>query len=532
MLLNMMELEKALVNHEQMEFDVIIVGAGPAGLSAAIRLKQLCKQHETDLNVCILEKGSEVGAHILSGAVLEPRALNELIPDWQQRNAPITQSVTHDHFCFLTHNKSYRLPTPKPMHNHGNYIISLGLFCRWLAHYAEELGVTIFPGFPAADVVMKDNKVVGVITSPQANEPGIVLTCKHLLVAEGARGSLTRQLMDHFQLQGECAQTYGLGVKEIWQVDNNLHQSGLVMHTIGWPLDQNTYGGSFIYHLPDKKIALGFVVGLDYENPYLSPFDELQKFKTHPSIKPLFEHGERIAYGARALTEGGWQSIPTLSFPGGYLIGCAAGFMNVPKIKGNHTAMKSGMLAAECIFNKTDYDQTLRNSWIGKELHDVRNIRPGFKYGLIPGLTNAALETYITHGKSPWTLTHKIDYQTLKPAKQSKKIDYPKPDNKLTFDRLTSVRLTGVSHREGEPCHLVLTDPDKAISLNYQVYNSPEQYYCPAAVYEIVQHEQKPKLQINSGNCIHCKTCDIKDPSQNIVWKTPEGGDGPNYGDM
>ncbi len=527
----MMELEQALVNREQMEFDVVIVGAGPAGLSAAIRLKQLCKQHETELSVCVLEKGSEVGAHILSGAVLEPRALNELLPDWQSSGAPITQKVSNDKFCFLSQHKSFSLPTPPQMKNDGNYIISLGLFCRWLAKQAEALGVSIFPGFPAADVVSENNKVVGVITSEQDGQPGVLLKSKHLMLAEGARGSLTRQLVKHFNLQGECEQTYGLGIKEIWQVDSKQHKPGSVMHTVGWPLDQNTYGGSFIYHLENNKVAVGFVVGLDYANPYLSPFEELQKFKTHPSIKPLFENGERIAYGARALTEGGWQSIPTLSFPGGFLIGCAAGFMNVPKIKGNHTAMKSGMLAAECIFNKADFDKTLRESWVGKELHEVRNIRPGFKFGLAPGLCNAAIES-ITHGNSPWTLKHKVDYKTLKPAKQCKKINYPKPDNKITFDRLTSVRLTAVSHREGELSHLVLSNPEKAISLNYKVYDSPEQYYCPAAVYEIIETGEQARLQINASNCIHCKTCDIKDPSQNITWETPEGGDGPNYGEM
>jgi electron-transferring-flavoprotein dehydrogenase len=518
---------------EQMEFDVVIIGAGPAGLSAAIRLKQLCKQHAKELSVCVLEKGSEVGAHILSGAVLETRALDELLPDWQQQGAPLQQKVTHDRFCFLSAEKSISLPTPPKMRNHGNYIISLGLLCRWLAQQAEALDVSIFPGFPAAELIVENEKVVGVLTSQQNDQPGVQLRCQHLLVAEGARGSLSRQLIERFKLQGECAQTYGLGVKEIWQIDSSKHQAGSVLHTVGWPLEPNTYGGSFIYHMPGNKISLGFVVGLDYSNPYLNPFDELQKFKTHPTLKSLLGGGERIAYGARALTEGGYQSIPKLTFPGGFLIGCAAGFMNVPKIKGNHTAMKSGMLAAECIFNEADYDTTVRNSWIGEELQKVRNIRPGFKFGLVPGLCNAALETYITQGKSPWTLKHKIDYKTLKPAKACKKPNYPKADNKLTFDRLTSVRLTATSHREGEPGHLILKDPEKAITLNYKVYDSPEQYYCPAAVYEIVQNEQQaPYLQINAGNCIHCKTCDIKDPSQNIIWKTPEGGDGPNYGEM
>lgn len=532
---------------ERMDFDVVIVGAGPAGLSAAIRLKQLCQQNDTDLTVCVLEKSQEVGGHILSGAVLNPRALDELIPNWRELGAPVQQAVTQDVFSFLSPKHKFRLPTPLQMKNKGHYIISLGLLCRWLGEQAQSLGVDIFPGFPASDVIIENEKVVGVQTpdvgvDKQGNrteqyQPGVNIFAKHVLIAEGARGSLARKLTDHYGLTTNNPQTYGLGIKEIWQVDNKHYLAGKVEHTIGWPLNQATYGGSFIYHMPENKLAVGFVVGLDYHNPYLSPFDEMQRFKTHPKIKPLFEGGERIAYGARALTEGGWQSIPQLTFPGGLLIGCAAGFMDVPSIKGNHTAMKSGMLAAEHVFAEYngkldgDFDKTVRESWVGQTLKRVRNIRPAFRYGLFPGLINAAFETYLTRGSSPWTLNNAVDYQTLRSKKNAMQIHYPKPDNQLTFDRLTSLRLTGVYHQENQPCHLVLKDPNVAIDINYEKYGSPEQYYCPAQVYEIVGDETK-RLQINAANCIHCKTCDIKDPTQNIVWQPPEGGGGPNYSEM
>lgn len=515
-----------------LHFDVVIVGAGPAGLSAAIRLKQLCQKNETDLSICVLEKSAEIGGHIISGAVLDPRALDELLPDWANLGAPVTRSVTSDHFSLLTSRFQIPLPTPPQMHNNGHFIISLGVLCRWLAEQAQQLGVDIFPGFPATDTLQDQGKVCGVRTGD-----GMMLYAKHTLIAEGARGSLTRKLMNDFSLQGKQAQTYALGVKEIWQVDSPLHTPGKVEHTVGWPLDSKTYGGSFIYHLDDHKIAVGMVVGLDYQNPTLSPFHELQRLKTHPKIKPLFTHGQRIAYGARALTEGGWQSIPSLSFPGGYLIGCAAGFMDVPQIKGNHTAMKSGMIAAECVYaalleNKTlDFDHMLRQSWVGHDLYLARNIRPGFHKGLIPGLINAAFETYVSKGKSPWTLKHQLDNTTLKRHGSFTRIVYPKPDNVLTFDRLSSLPLTGVYHDENQPCHLVLADPKAAIEVNYAHYASPEQYYCPAHVYEIVGNTT-PRLQINAANCIHCKTCDIKDPTQNITWQPPQGGGGPNYGEM
>jgi electron-transferring-flavoprotein dehydrogenase len=518
-----------MIQDDRLEFDVIIVGAGPAGLSAAIRLKQLCQKNKTNLSVCVLEKSAEIGGHILSGAVLDPRALNELIPDWASRGAPVTRTVTEDHFALLTSHHRIPLPTPPQMNNKNHFIISLGLFCRWLAEQARELGVDIFPGFPASGYLLNQTKVCGVRTGD-----GTAIYAKHTLIAEGARGSLAKQLIADFSLAGSQPQTYGLGVKEIWQVNSPLYKPGRVEHTVGWPLDHKTYGGSFIYHLDDNKVSLGLVVGLDYTNPTLSPFDEMQRFKTHPAIKALLENGERIAYGARALTEGGWQSIPYLNFPGGNLIGCAAGFMDVPQIKGNHTAMKSGMIAAECVYDELinqvprNFDQALRESWIGQDLYKVRNIRPGFHKGLIPGLINAGFETYITRGKSPWTLRHLLDNATLQKRGQFKPIVYPKPDNILTFDRLTSLPLTGVYHDENQPCHLVLTDPKAAISINFEKYDSPEQYYCPAQVYEI----HNASLQINAANCIHCKTCDIKDPTQNITWEPPQGGGGPNYGEM
>lgn len=535
------------ITREKMDFDVVIVGAGPAGLSAAIRLKQLCRTNNTDISVCILEKGAEVGSHILSGAILNPRALDELIPEWKTLSPPLNAPVIEDRFTLLTSSFAVPLPTPPAMRNHGHHMISLGLLCRFLSDYAITLGVDIFPGFPAAELIFENNKVVGVITQdrgldknhqPRAHyQPGIELRAKQVLIAEGARGSLARTLIQHYALDKNASpQTYALGVKEIWEVDSARYRPGKVEHTIGWPLRTDTYGGSFVYHLNDHQVALGFVVGLDYTNPSLSPFDELQRFKTHPHIKPLLQGGVRIAYGARALTEGGYQSIPQLSFPGGLLIGCAAGFMDVPQIKGIHTAMKSGMLAAEATVaslhqHPVDFDQTLRASWVGETLYRARNIRPGFQKGLYLGLANAAFETYITRGKSPWTLKNNADYTMLKPMKACTKIHYPKPDHIITFDRLSSLKITGLSGDENQPSHLVLTDPQKAISVNYQIYDSPEQYYCPAQVYEIVGDEHK-KLQINFTNCIQCKTCDIKDPTQNIVWHTPEGGDGTHYVDM
>ena len=532
---------------ESMEFDVIIVGAGPAGLSAAIRLAQLSNQA---LNICVLEKGAEVGAHILSGAVLEPRALNELIPDWQQKGAPLNTPVTEDQFLFLTEKKSFKLPTPPQMHNQGNYIISLGKFCRWLAEQAEGLGVNIFPEFAATEVLFQDDKVVGVAVGEkgvdkQGNhtsryQPGMHLFAKQTIFSEGCRGSLTKELIDKFNLDKDSdPQTYGLGIKELWEIPTELHISGKVIHSIGWPLDNKTYGGSFIYHLDTNLLAVGFVVGLDYQNPYFNPYETFQQFKAHPSVYPLLEKGKRIAYGARTLNEGGFQSIPKLTFPGGMLIGCSAGFLNVPKIKGIHNAMKSGMLAAEAIFNDTTttevtrYSDEIKKSWIWHELHSVRNIRPAMNWGLWPGLIYSAIDTYVFRGKAPWTLHNHADHLQLKKAADVQKIEYPKHDNKVTFDLPTSTYLANLSYEENQPCHLKLTNNDIAISVNYKEYASPETRYCPAGVYEIVLNEQnKPYLQINGANCLQCKACDIKDPTQNITWTPAEGGNGPQYGMM
>lgn len=542
------------MEHETMEYDVLIIGAGPAGLAAAIKLKQLSAQQNKALKICILEKGAQVGAHILSGAVLEPRSLQELLPDhWQQ--APLDTPVTQDLFYILGHKRHYRIPTPATMKNHGNYIISLGALCQFLASQAENLGCEIYAGFAATDILYnQENQVIGVTTGAvgldkEGNktnhyQPGMHLYGKQTLFAEGCRGQLSQVLMKQFQLrQGIQPQTYGLGIKELWKISPQKHQRGTVIHTLGWPLDSHTYGGSFIYHLSNNHLAIGLVVGLDYENPWLNPFAELQRFKTHPFLRNLLENGERVGYGARALNEGGWQAIPKLSFPGGALIGDAAGFLNVAKIKGIHTAMQSGMLAAQACFEQlnkeqstpielTQYDSQLKQSWIADELYKVRNIRPGFRHGLWFGLANAAFETYITRGKSPWTLAHIHDYSTLLPANQAKEIKYPKPDGILTFDKLSSVYLSNTYHEENQPCHLNLVNQELAITVNYKQYASPETRYCPAAVYEIIHAETNPKLQINAQNCIHCKTCDIKDPRQNIIWQAPEGGGGPNYVDM
>lgn len=541
------------MSQETMEYDVVIAGGGPAGLAAAIKLKQLALAAEKDIRLCILEKGSQIGAHILSGAVLEPRSLKELLPEtWHK--APLDTAVTKDLFYLLTQKKAYQLPTPKPMKNEGNYIISLGELCRFLAEQAETLGCEIYPGFTASKMLYNDhNEVIGVATgdvgidkdgNETANyQPGMHLLAKQTLLAEGCRGHLSKKVMNRYHLRDQAQpQTYGIGIKELWQVNAKYHQPGTVIHTIGWPLDQATYGGSFIYHLSNQRVALGYVVGLDYSNPWLDPFMELQRFKTHPLINPLLQGAERIAYGARALTEGGWQSLPKLTFPGGVLLGDAAGFLNVPKIKGIHMAIKSGILAAEACFEQlnqnnpsnetfelTQYTELFKSSWMAKELYAVRNIRPGFKFGLLPGLLNAAFETYITKGKTPWTLHNHADHLTLKKAAKAKKIIYPKPDGILSFDKLSSVYLSNTYHEENQPCHLKLKKPLLALETNFKNYASPETRYCPAAVYEIVEEDNRPKLQINAQNCIHCKTCDIKDPRQNIVWTPPEGGGGPNY---
>lgn len=530
---------------QDLHYDVIIVGAGPAGLGCAIRLKQL----DPTLTVCILEKGAAVGSHLLSGAVLEPRSLQELFPDWKARGAPLTTPATKDRFLLLTPSHAFPLPTPPQMHNKGNYVISVGALCQWLAKQAEELGVEIYPNFPATQCLFDDqDQVIGVQTGPQGLDregkptvrfqEGVKIYGKMTLLAEGCRGSLTQQLIKKYQLdRNSDPQTYGMGCKEIWEVDPQKSQPGLVIHTIGWPLDRYTYGGSFLYHMSQNQVLIGFVVGLDYANPYLDPFQEFQRFKTHPSIRPLLNGAKCLSYGARALNEGGYQSIPQLEFPGGSLIGCAAGFLNVAKIKGIHTALKSGMIAAEALYDSIrkgepyTYQQRLEKSWVYKELYKVRNIRPGFQKGLGWGLMNAAFET-ITFGKSPWTLKNIKDYAQLKPAAECSPIPYPKPDGKVTFDRLTSLSLSNIHYEENQPNHLLLQDPQKAISLNLKVYDFPEGRYCPAQVYEIIEGTDGPRLQINAQNCIQCKVCDIKDPTQNITWTPPEGGGGPNYVNM
>ena len=546
-----------------MEFDVVIVGAGPAGLSAAIRLKQLARQAGRDISVCIIEKGSEVGAHILSGAVIDPVGLNELIPEWKALGAPVSTEVRDDRFYYLTKSGGIRVPNfimPPLMSNHGNSIISLGQLCRWLAQQAEALGVEIYPGFAAVEAELGPNgEVVGVITGDMGvardghhksnYTPGMALRGKYTLIAEGARGSLAKQLIARFALaEGRAAQTFGLGLKELWELPKEKHRPGLVMHTMGWPLDNRTGGGSFVYHYGDNLAAIGFVVHLDYHNPYLWPFGEFQRFKTHPMIRPMLEGGRRIAYGARAITEGGAQAVPKLAFPGGALIGCSAGFVNLPRIKGSHNAIKSGMLAAESAFAAlgagrshdvlADYPDAVCKSWIWTDLRKVRNVKPALRWGTYLGTVYGGAEMWLNSiglgFLAPWTLKHrKADHETLKPADQCTPIEYPKPDGVVTFDRLSSVFLSNTNHEEDQPVHLKLRDASIPIARTLPLYAEPAQRYCPAGVYEIVvEGDGAKRFQINAQNCVHCKTCDIKDPFQNINWTVPEGGGGPNYPNM
>ncbi|WP_300647544.1 electron transfer flavoprotein-ubiquinone oxidoreductase [Paenalcaligenes sp.] len=544
---------------ESMEYDVVIVGAGPGGLATAIRLKQLAAEQNQELSVCVLEKGAEVGAHILSGAVMDPRALTELIPDWQEKNAPLHVAVTEDQFLFLSEDKARSTPLwmlPDCFKNEGNYVVRLGEVAQWLAEQAEALEVDIFPGFAAAEVLYTDDGAVrGIVTGDMGvardgshkpdYQPGMELLAKYTIFAEGSRGHLGRQLIEKYKLDaGRNAQSYAIGIKELWEIDPSRAQPGLVMHTAGWPLDPDTYGGAFLYHLDNNLVAVGLVVGLDYANPWLSPFEEFQRYKTHPAIRPTFEGAKRIAYGARSLTAGGLLALPKFVFPGGAMVGCEAGFLNASRIKGSHAAIKSGMLAAEAAFEAirsgrqqdelNAYPHAFERSWLYDELNKARNFKQWFKKGRTVGTLMTGIEQLIFKGKMPWSLKNtKPDYAYLQPAAMCAPIDYPKPDGVLTFDRLSSVYLSNTNHEEDEPIHLTLKDSSVPVRVNLAEYAGPESRYCPAGVYEFIKDDTgADQLQINAQNCVHCKTCDIKDPTQNIVWVPPQGGEGPVYSGM